>query len=215
LNSDHPPTGTVGARYIAALFFRSGGFLKRAILSLASTIFFFLCACSTPHESALAIAHVTVLDMTDAAPLVDQTVLIEKQHIAAIGPSSAVAIPRGAKIHDARGKFLMPGLADMHIHLTAAGEPNGSRKFMLPLLLANGITSVRDMGGYLESLIPLRKEIEEGKRLGPRIVTPGPYLDARRHHSSPLLSSPIAFRQMKMSISLSRSASISSKCNLC
>src|SRR5215470_3594400 len=43
----------------------------------------------TPHESALVIAHVTVLDMTDAAPLVDQTVVIEKQHIAAIGPSSA------------------------------------------------------------------------------------------------------------------------------
>jgi hypothetical protein len=65
----------------------------------------------------------------------------------------------------------------MHVHLTAAGEPDGSRKFVLPLLLANGITSVRDMGGYLESLIPLRHEIEEGKRLGPRIVTPGPYLD--------------------------------------
>jgi imidazolonepropionase-like amidohydrolase len=166
----------VEARFIVP-FFRSGGFLKPAILTLASTIFFFLCACSKPHEPALAITHVTVLDMTEAAPLVDQTVLIEKQHIAAIGSSSAVAIPRGAQILDARGKFLIPGLTDMHIHLTATGEPNGSRKFMLPLLLANGITSVRDMGGYLESLIPLRKEIEEGKRLGPRIVTPGPYLD--------------------------------------
>src|SRR5262249_29623370 len=52
-----------------------------------------------------------------------------------------------------------------------------SRKFILPLLVANGITSVRDMGGYLDSLIPLRKEIEEGKLLGPRIVFAGPYLD--------------------------------------
>jgi hypothetical protein len=65
----------------------------------------------------------------------------------------------------------------MHVHLTAAGEPDGSRKFMLPLLLANGITTVRDMGGYLESIRPLQKEIAEGKRLGPRIFTPGPYLD--------------------------------------
>ena len=48
---------------------------------------------------------------------------------------------------------------------------------MIPLLLANGITFVRDMGGYLESLFPLRKEIEDGKRLGPRFITPGPYLD--------------------------------------
>jgi imidazolonepropionase-like amidohydrolase len=115
--------------------------------------------------------------MTGAEPRPDQTLLIKKDRIAAIGASNTVAIPRGAQILDARGKFLIPGLVDMHIHLTAAGEPQGSRKFMLPLLLANGITSVRDMGGYLESLKPLRKEIAEGKRLGPRIFTPGPYLD--------------------------------------
>jgi imidazolonepropionase-like amidohydrolase len=157
--------------------FRSDRFPNRAILTLALTIFFFLCACSAPHEPTFAITHVTVIDMTGAPPLADQTVVIEKQRIATIGPSSAVAIPGGAQTLDARGKFLIPGLSDMHIHLTAAGEPDGSRKLMLPLLLANGITSVRDMGGYLESLILLRKEIEEGRRLGPRIVTPGPYLD--------------------------------------
>ena len=136
-----------------------------------------LAACSPPPEPTLAITHVTVIDMTGAAPLADQTIVIEKQRIANLGSSNAVAIPRGAQILDAHGKFLIPGLADMHIHLTAAGEPEGSRKFIIPLLLANGITSVRDMGGYLESLIPLRKEIKEGKRLGPTIVTPGPYLD--------------------------------------
>jgi hypothetical protein len=115
--------------------------------------------------------------MTGATPLADQTVIIKKDRIVNIGASNAVAIPRGAQTLDARGKFLIPGLADMHIHLSAAGEPEGSRKFMLPLLLANGITGVRDMGGYLESLNPLRKEIAEGKRFGPRMVTPGPYLD--------------------------------------
>jgi imidazolonepropionase-like amidohydrolase len=115
--------------------------------------------------------------MAGAALLADQTVVIEKQRISDLGPSNAVAIPRGAQILDAHGKFLIPGLADMHTHLTSAGEPDGSRKFIIPLLLANGITSVRDMGGYLESLIPLRKEIAEGKLLGPSIITPGPYLD--------------------------------------
>ena len=101
--------------------------------------------------------------MTGAKPLADQTVIIQKGRIANIASSNAVAIPRGAQILDARGKFLIPGLVDMHIHITAAGEPDGSRKFIIPLLLANGITSVRDMGGYLESLNPLRKEIAEGK----------------------------------------------------
>ena len=78
---------------------------------------------------------------------------------------------------DGHGKFLIPGLADMHVHLTAAGEPDGSRRFMIPLLLANGITTVRDMGGYLESLVPLREEIKKGKRSGPQIFYAGPYLD--------------------------------------
>src|SRR5713101_2285723 len=151
---------------------------RRAFLFFCSFVAFLaLSACSAPRESTLAITHVTVIDMTGAEPRPDQTLLIKKDRIAAIGASNTVAIPRGAQILDARGKFLIPGLVDMHIHLTAAGEPEGSRKFMLPLLLASGITSVRDMGGYLESLNPLRKEIAEGKRLGPRIFTPGPYLD--------------------------------------
>jgi imidazolonepropionase-like amidohydrolase len=144
---------------------------------LLFSAFFLFTACSPPREQVLALTHVTVIDMTGAVPHPDQTVLIEKQRISDLGASNVVAIPRGARIFDARGKFLIPGFADMHIHLTAAGEPDGSRKFMLPLLLANGVTGVRDMGGYLESLIPLRKEIEKGNRLGPSIITPGPYLD--------------------------------------
>jgi N-acetylglucosamine-6-phosphate deacetylase len=137
----------------------------------------FLFSCSHPRQPVLAITHITVIDMTGAAPLADQTVIIEKQRVSDLGPSNAVTIPRGAQILDAHGKFLIPGLVDMHIHLTAAGEPDGSRKFIIPLLLANGVTSVRDMGSYLESILPLRKEIEEGKRIGPGIITPGPYLD--------------------------------------
>ncbi|HET8964888.1 MAG TPA: amidohydrolase family protein [Candidatus Acidoferrum sp.] len=136
-----------------------------------------LFSCAAPPENSLAITHVTVIDMTGAPPLVDQTVLLEKQRIAAMGPAGSIHWSRSAKIVDGSGKFLIPGLADMHVHLTAAGEPDGSRKFMIPLLVANGITTVRDMGGYLESLIPLRKEIADGKRLGPRIFYAGPYLD--------------------------------------
>jgi len=134
-------------------------------------------SCKKPQSSVLAITHVAAIDMTGAPPAAEQTVLIDKEKIVALGPSESISIPAGAKILDAHGKFLIPGLSDMHVHLTGAGEPNGSRGFFLPLLLANGITSVRDMGGYLESLLPLRKEIEEGKRLGPRIVFAGPYLD--------------------------------------
>jgi amidohydrolase family protein len=136
----------------------------------------FLGACAKKEE-ALAITHVTVIDGTGAPAQPDMTVLIERGRITAVTPSSSANIPWRTPILDVRGKYLIPGLADMHVHLTAASEPGGSREFMIPLLLANGITSVRDMGGYLESLLRLRKEIEAGTRLGPRIYLAGPYLD--------------------------------------
>ncbi len=148
-----------------------------AITLCFATAFCAMNACRKPTASYLAITHVTVIDMTGAPPAPDQTVLIEKEKIVAAGASPSVAVPPGATIVDGSGKFLIPGLADMHIHLTGAGEPDGSRKFILPLLVANGITTVRDMGGYLDSLIPLRREIEEGKRIGPSIAFAGPYLD--------------------------------------
>jgi imidazolonepropionase-like amidohydrolase len=138
-------------------------------------IWFF--GCSKPAGPVLAITHATVIDATGAPPQPDMTVLITDHRIAAVSGSLSISIPRNAHIIDATGKFLIPGLVDSHVHLTGAGEPDGSRDFFLPLLLANGVTTVRDMGGYLESLVPLRRDIREGKRLGPQIFFAGPYLD--------------------------------------
>jgi imidazolonepropionase-like amidohydrolase len=136
-----------------------------------------LCSCSKPLTPVLAITHVTVIDATGSQPQPDRTVVIGNHVISVIAPSKAAAIPRNAQVVDGAGKFLIPALADSHLHLTGAAEPNGSREFMIPLLLANGITTVRDMGGYLESLVPLRREIRQGKRLGPQIFFTGPFLD--------------------------------------
>ena len=136
-----------------------------------------LFGCSKSAGSILAVTHVTVIDATGAPARPDMTVLINDRKIAVVGGFSSTSIPRNAQIIDASGKFLIPGLVDSHLHLTAAGEPSGSREFFLPLLLANGITTVRDMGGYLESLVPLRRDIRQGKRLGPEIFFAGPYLD--------------------------------------
>ncbi len=134
-------------------------------------------SCSSPPRPSLAITHVTLIDGTGAAALPDVTVFIAEERIAAIGPSRSVFIPRTTKTLDATGKFLIPGLVDMHVHLTGASEPTGSREFILPLLLANGITTARDMGGDLDALLKLRKEIESGKLQAPQIFFAGPYLD--------------------------------------
>jgi imidazolonepropionase-like amidohydrolase len=136
-----------------------------------------ICSCSSAPPPSLAITHVTLIDATGAAPIPDMTVFVADEQIAAIGPSKSMFVPRSTKTLDAGGKFLIPGLVDMHAHLTGAGEPTGSREFILPLFLANGITTVRDMGGYVESLIALRHEIENGKLQAPRIFFAGPYLD--------------------------------------
>ncbi len=136
-----------------------------------------LCACSKQQDTPLAITHVNLIDATGTAPQADMTVIITNHKIAAVSRSASAEVPRNAQVVDATGKFMIPGLVDSHLHLTGADEPNGSREFFLPLLLANGITTVRDMGGYLESLIPLRHDIRRGDRLGPQIFFAGPYLD--------------------------------------
>jgi imidazolonepropionase-like amidohydrolase len=156
-------------------FGKSGAWLW-FLLSL--TCIFASFSCSKKHApESLAITHVTLIDATGANPKSDVTVIVADEKIQSIGPSGAVQPPEDAKVLDGSNKFLIPGLVDSHLHLTGAGEPSGSREFFLPLLLANGVTTVRDMGGYIESLRPLREEIRGGKRIGPRIFYAGRYLD--------------------------------------
>jgi imidazolonepropionase-like amidohydrolase len=160
-------------------------FLRRTFLLLS--VILSACSCSLHPPPSLAITHVTIIDATGAAPQSDMTVFLADEQIAAIGLSNSVSIPRKTKTFDATGKFLIPGLVDMHVHLTGAGEPTGSREFILPLLLANGITTARDMGGDLDSLLKLRHEIEHGQLQAPRIFFAGPYLDGNPPFFQPSL----------------------------
>jgi imidazolonepropionase-like amidohydrolase len=138
---------------------------------------FSLLSCRPHNASTIAITHVTVIDPANSIIHPDFTVIVTQSRIYAVGPSVSTAIPPDTKIVDAAGKFMIPGLVDMHLHLLGAGEPFGSRKFILPLLIANGITTVRDMGGDVQQLKQLCKEIDAGKRIGPQIFFTGPYLD--------------------------------------
>src|SRR5258708_32505854 len=125
---------------------------------LAITAFVVVAACSmiwsfsAPRKLVLAITHVTVIDATGAQPRQDMTVIIIDERVAALGPYGSTAIPRGAQVVSATSKFLIPGLADMHVHLTGAGEPRGSREFIIPLLLPNGYPTGRPRGGNVQNL---------------------------------------------------------------
>ena len=129
-------------------------------------------------EERLAIKDVTVIDATGAAAQPNQTVVIAGGRIEEIGPSRKVRISAGARVIDGKGQFLIPGLWDMHVHLAGiVADPVWSKETLLPLLIANGVTGVRDMGGKLSSLIAWRQEIVAGKLLGPHLFFSGPMID--------------------------------------
>ena len=120
---------------------------------------------------ALVIRHVTVIDATGAPAKRDRDVVIRGGRIASVDSAGLAAPPRDAQVIDATGKFLIPGLWDMHGHLTDATEA------AFPLLVMNGVTGVRDLGGDLARIDRWRREIEKGERLGPRILRAGPFVD--------------------------------------
>jgi imidazolonepropionase-like amidohydrolase len=121
--------------------------------------------------SDIIIRDVTLIDGTGSAPRPHMNVVISGKRIAAVTPSREPQPATNAHVIAGTGKFLIPGLWDMHVHLSKAGENT------LPLFIANGVTSVRDMGGDLELLTKWRQEIETGKRIGPRIKMAGPMLE--------------------------------------
>ena len=147
--------------------------------TLAAPLLLMLC-CALPATglcAALAITHVTVIDVTGGPSQADMTVLADGQRILAVGRSGTVALPRGTRVVRAQGKFLIPGLWDMHVHTVFGDWLPANARVTLPLFVANGITGVRDMGGDLPVLKQWRADIAAGRLLGPRMIIAGPMLD--------------------------------------
>src|SRR2546425_9223594 len=105
-----------------------------------------LCAQRNPdlQQKPLAIIHVTIIDALFARPKRDMTVIVAKGNIVSVGSSARVRIPKGAQLLYGRGKFLIPGLWDMHVHL---GTDDFDKNGYLQLFIANGITGIRIMDG--------------------------------------------------------------------
>ena len=125
-------------------------------------------------SEAIAISNVTVVDVTGRAPQSGVTVVIRGHDIAELGRD--VSIPAGAVRVDGTGKFLIPGLWDMHAHHQGTGAQ------AVDLFVANGVVGTRDMGADLDFILPLRDRIARGELLGPEILTTGPILDDRPAH---------------------------------
>ncbi|MGC2185803.1 MAG: hypothetical protein WA637_21220 [Terriglobales bacterium] len=143
-------------------------------------LFLGLCGpCMSAQTGSIVVQDVTVVDSTGSPPMPHVSVLIVGDRIKSIVPGpQAVTARAGQRVVDGRGKFLIAGLWDMHVHSL---RKNLSDRFF-PLFIANGVTGIRDMGGDipLRQIAQLKNEIREGTRIGPEIFAAGPILEGER-----------------------------------
>lgn len=137
-----------------------------------------LALAASPVQAAPApiiFMHVNVVPMAGDRLLPDQDVTIRGSTIVSVEPASGAKLPAGARQIDGTGKFLMPGLGEMHAHLPGPADPPGYVQTALALYVANGVTTVRGMLGYPGHL-GVRQQIEAGKLWGPSLFLAGPGL---------------------------------------
>jgi hypothetical protein len=142
---------------------------KSTIWPLAVAAALIATVCVAPQTRAVAITGVNVVDVVDGRIVQNATVTISGATITSVRPNGRPSAT--ARVVDGQGKFLIPGLWDMHAHMEASGES------WLPLYVANGVTAIRDMGSDLDLILKMREGTASGRVLGPRIFAAGPMLD--------------------------------------
>lgn len=152
-------------------------------------------SCAQAPATTVALTHVHVIPMSGDTLRRDQTVLVRGDRIVAVGPGRAIRVPRGSRVIDGGGRYLVPGLWDMHAHVL---DDSTTRALYMPLFVANGVTGIRVMIGDCDSLCAGRdsagfsppasvvqtwkREVAAGTLVGPRIVAAGNGLEGARRN---------------------------------
>ena len=146
--------------------------IRNAFRLTASVAILLLATLAWPQaadvKQHIVLTHVTVVDLTSGRAKSDYTVVMTGKRITEIGETAKLGVPTGSQVVDATGKFLIPGLWDMHVHW--------SDKDYLPLFIANGVTGVRLMWGQ-PAHQEWRRAIDAGQLLGPHLVIASPIID--------------------------------------
>ncbi len=150
-------------------------FLKRAADDAIDRLSELAQRLSPTTSGPIALVGATLIDVTGKPPIKDSVVVVQGDRIVSAGARSTVEIPAGAKIIDVSGKFLLPGLWDMHSHFYQAEFG--------PTYLAAGITTARDVGNDIEFGTSLRDAALHGRGLGPRMLLAG-YIDGKNDYHS-------------------------------
>src|SRR5437016_9017067 len=145
-----------------------------------------------PAPALIVITHATVINPGTSSVQANRTIVITGDHITSVSDTAKFQSPKIARVIDATGQYLIPGLWDMHVHSAFGDWFPGGRDIILPLFIANGVTGVRDMGGDVPVLLEWRKEIADGQTIGPRMIISGPMLDGYLPNSKLRFPSSIA-----------------------
>ena len=148
------------------------------LLFILSAFTFLSCASQQTVDNSvkeIVFRNVTVIPMNKNEVLTDQDVVVMNGKITAIGPTSKVRYGANAMVIDAKGKYLLPGLAEMHAHVPPVDDIE-PMKDVLKLFAVNGVTTIRGMLGHPRHL-ELRSKIQSGEIMGPRFITSGPSLN--------------------------------------
>src|SRR5882672_6538903 len=144
---------------------------------LAAALLLFTGAANAQADD-LVITHVTIIDPGAETPRQDMAIIVRAHDIIGVVPRSHLKTAPSVKVIDGTGKFVIPGLWDMHTHFRDAPRD-------LKMDVANGVLGSRDMGGAVKDVFPLRDAIARGKQLGPKIVACGPIIDGPNSWSNP------------------------------
>ena len=168
---------------------------------LASSVALLATVCASPQtvpspsSPLLTITHATVIDVRDGSLHPESTVVIEGERIRSVTVHGKA--PAHSKVVNAEGRFLMPGLWDMHTHVFFDHTAEDGRDLILPLFVAFGITGIRDMGSALDPVLAARSAVAAHQLLGPRMVVSGPMLDgpASTYKAALAITTPASGRE--------------------
>jgi imidazolonepropionase-like amidohydrolase len=155
-----------------------------ALIALTATAFVAQLPAQRPAtENVVALVGATLIDGNGGAPIPNVTIIVRGNRIAEIGPSTSVAVPRGARVINAAGKFATPGFIDTNVHISLYNNGESMVRYedrftdvvieTAQVVLKHGITTVRDSYGALLPLVAVRDSINRGKLIGPRILVAG------------------------------------------
>jgi imidazolonepropionase-like amidohydrolase len=147
-------------------------------------------------SDALVLTNVSVIDTRHGLTLPNMTVVVKNGMIQAVAKIGLIDSRHNTRVINGTGKYVIPGLWDMHVHNAGGAAKPWDEKVIFPLYLANGITGIRDMGGDPTLLQSQRKRTESGEVLGPHMVIAGPFLNRGKSDAQTMgVNSPAEARQ--------------------